>query len=65
MERMAAQRIVTLGFALGKFSLTLGKLTFEIGYPLIGIGERAVGRRAHFSGLVGNRSSRQIIPRST
>ena len=27
MERMAAQRIVTLG-----------KLTFEIGYPLIGIG---------------------------
>jgi len=22
----------------GKFSLTLGKLTFEVGYPLIGIG---------------------------
>jgi hypothetical protein len=31
-------RLVTLGFALGKFSLTLGKLTFEIGYTLIGIG---------------------------
>jgi len=29
---------VTLGFALGKFSLALGKLTFEIGYPLIGVG---------------------------
>src|SRR5215831_8447912 len=32
---------------LGMFSLTLGKLTFEIGDPLLRIGERAVGRRAH------------------
>jgi len=32
------ERLVTLGFALGKFSLTLGKLTFEIGYTLLGIG---------------------------
>jgi len=31
---------IALGFALGK-------LTFEIGDPLLGIGERAVGRRAH------------------
>src|SRR6516165_1688654 len=38
---------------LGKFSFTLGKLTFEIGDPLLGIGERAVGRRAHFADLVG------------
>jgi hypothetical protein len=30
--------LVTLGFALGKFNLTLGKLTFEIGYPLLRIG---------------------------
>ena len=29
---------VTLGYALGKFSITLGELTFEIGYPLLGIG---------------------------
>jgi len=35
----------------GKFSLTLGKLTFEIGYPPLGIGERAVGRRAHLRTL--------------
>jgi len=39
------QRLVTLGFApgkfgfaLGKLSLTLGKVTFEIGYTLLGIG---------------------------
>jgi hypothetical protein len=32
------QRLVTLCFALGKFSLTLGKLTFKIGCPLLGIG---------------------------
>jgi hypothetical protein len=32
------QSLVTLGLAFGKFSLTLGKLTFEIGYPLLGIG---------------------------
>jgi hypothetical protein len=39
------QRLVTLGFgrvtlgsALGKFSLTLGELTFEIGYAPFGIG---------------------------
>jgi len=32
------QRLVTLGFALGKFSLTLGKLTLQIGYELLGIG---------------------------
>src|SRR5215471_9391380 len=30
-----------------KFSLTFGKLTLQIGYKLLGIGERAVGRRAH------------------
>jgi hypothetical protein len=32
------QRRVTLGLALGKFSLTLGKLTLQIGYELFGIG---------------------------
>src|SRR5215469_14862398 len=32
------QSLVTLGFALGKFNPTLGKLTFEIGDPLLGIG---------------------------
>jgi hypothetical protein len=32
------ERLVTRGFALSKFSLTLGKLTFEIGYSLLGIG---------------------------
>jgi len=37
---------ITLGLALGK-------LTFEIGDPLLGIGERVVGRRAHFADLVG------------
>jgi hypothetical protein len=41
-------RFVPFGSALGKFSLELGKLTFEIGYPLlIGSGECAVTRRAH------------------
>ena len=30
--------LVTFGFALGKFSLTLGKLTFEIGDQLLVIG---------------------------
>jgi hypothetical protein len=32
------QRLVTLGSALGKFSLTLGKPTFDSGYSLLGIG---------------------------
>jgi hypothetical protein len=32
------KRLVTLGSALGEFSLTRGKLTFEIGYTLLGIG---------------------------
>jgi hypothetical protein len=32
------QRLIALGFALGKFSLSLGKLTFEIGDPPLGIG---------------------------
>ena len=32
------QRLVTLGSAVGKFSLTLGKLTLQIGYELFGIG---------------------------
>ena len=32
------QGLVTLGVALGKFSLTLGKLTLQIGYKLLGIG---------------------------
>jgi hypothetical protein len=31
------QRLVTLGFALGEFSLTFGKLTLQIGYELLGI----------------------------
>src|SRR6516165_9240272 len=59
------QRLVTLGFArvtLGFARVTLGsalrKLTFEIGYPLLGTGERAVGRRAHFADLVGTDLSR-------
>jgi hypothetical protein len=30
-------RFIALGFALGKFCLTLGKLTFEICYPLLGV----------------------------
>ena len=32
------QRLVSLGFALGKFSLTLGKLTLQIGYQLLCLG---------------------------
>jgi hypothetical protein len=32
------KRLVTLGFAVGKFSLTLGKVTFEISYAPFGIG---------------------------
>jgi hypothetical protein len=36
--RSTIAHLVSLGFALGKFSLTLGKLTFEIGDPLLGIG---------------------------
>src|SRR6516165_1265958 len=34
------ERLVTLGFALSK-------LTLQIGHELLGIGEHAVGRRAH------------------
>src|SRR6516162_127656 len=30
--------LVTFGSAFGKFSLTLGKLTLQIGYKLLGIG---------------------------
>jgi hypothetical protein len=32
------QRLVTQCLAVGKFSLTLGKLTLQIGYELFGIG---------------------------
>ena len=32
------ERLVSLGLALGKFSLTVGKLTLQIGYELLGIG---------------------------
>jgi hypothetical protein len=32
------QRLVTLGFALAEFSLTLGKLTLQNGYELLGVG---------------------------
>src|SRR5215468_10289619 len=38
---------VTLGFGLSKLGFALGKLTSQIGYELLGIGERAVGRHAH------------------
>jgi len=41
------QPLVTLGFARVTLGSALRKLTFEIGYPLLGTGERAVGRRAH------------------
>src|SRR6516162_4424904 len=40
------QRLVTLGFALGK-------LTLHIGDKLLGIGYRAVGRRTHLRTFVG------------
>ena len=35
---LLVERLVTLGFALAKFSLKLGKLTSQIGYELLGIG---------------------------
>ena len=39
-ERFVAlgRRLIQVPLRFGKFSLTLGKLTFEVGYPLIGIG---------------------------
>ena len=41
------QCLVTFSFAVGEFGSAFGKLTFEIGDPLLGIGQGAVGRRAH------------------
>src|SRR6516165_7039878 len=52
------QPLVTLGFARVTLGSALRKLTFEIGYPLLGTGERAVGSRAHFADLVGTDLSR-------
>ena len=43
---MLFERLVTLGFALDK-------LTLQIGYELLGIGERAVGASRSFADLVG------------
>ena len=48
------ERLVTLGSAFGK-------LTMQIGYELLGIGKRAVGRRAHLRASSGPTSGR-IIP---
>jgi len=41
-----SKRLISLGSALGK-------LTLQIGYELLEIGERAVGRRAHLRTFVG------------
>ena len=46
-----SQRLVTLGFALGK-------LTLQIGYELLVIGQRAVRRRAHLRTSSGPASQR-------
>jgi len=53
-RRSLGQRLVALGFALGK-------LTMQIGYELLGIGERAVGRCAHLR-TRRDRSSGSTIP---
>jgi hypothetical protein len=37
-RRLSLQRLLTLSFALVTLGCTLGKLTFEIGYTLLGIG---------------------------
>jgi hypothetical protein len=52
---LALHRLVTLGFALGK-------LTFEIGDLLLGIGENAVGCRARVCGPRRDPSFGRIIP---
>src|SRR6516225_7001510 len=44
---LLGERLVTLGFALVTLGPALSKLTMQIGYELLGTGERAVGRRAH------------------
>src|SRR5215469_10006883 len=46
------ERLVALGFVCITLGCALGKLTFEIGYPLLGTGERVVGRRAHVADLI-------------
>jgi hypothetical protein len=54
------ERLVTLCGSFIKLDPALGKLALKISYDLIGIGERAIGRRA-FVDLIGDRYPDAII----